>query len=119
MVIDDPVPGGLEPINTQLKTASQVDSEKGAFKAAGGSWYFKFSDWHNYGVNRWNFYHKELRHDAVRFYSDYLPPGNYHVSYSAQAIATGKFSMMPVHAEEMYDPDVFGKGLSKQLVVNE
>jgi len=119
VIIDDPVPGGLEPINTQLKTASKVDSEKGAFKAAGGSWYFNFSDWHHYGVNRWNFYHKELRHDAVRFYSDYLPPGNYHVSYSAQAIATGRFSMMPVHAEEMYDPDVFGKGLSKQLVVNE
>ena len=119
VVIDDPIPGGLEPINTQLKTASAVDGEKGKFNAAGGSYYFKFGNWSYYGVSRWSFYHKELRNNAAVFYSDYLPPGNYHVSYSAQAIATGTFSKMPVHAEEMYDPDVFGKGLSSQLVITE
>ena len=80
VVIDDPVPGGLEPVNRDLANASLVDAAAGDFQAAGGSWWFQFSDWQGYGVSRWSFYHQELRHDAARFYSEYLPPGNYHLS---------------------------------------
>ncbi len=119
VVVDDPVPGGLEPVNRDLATASKVDAEEGDFEAAGGSWWFRYSDWSSYGVSRWSFYHQELRHDAVRFYSDYLPAGNYHLSYTAQAIAAGEFRVMPSHAEEMYDPDVFGKDVPAQLSVSE
>lgn len=119
VVVDDPVSGGLEPVNRDLATASQFDAEKGDFAAAGGAWWFKFSDWHEYNVSRWNFYHKELRHDSVRYYSDYLPAGNYHLSYSAQAIAEGEFAVLPVSAEEMYDPDVYGKGLAGSLTIDE
>lgn len=119
VVVDDPVPGGLEPVNRDLATASTVDADKGAFQAAGGSWWFQFDDWHHFSGSRWSFYHKELRHNAVRFYSDYLPAGNYHLFYTAQAIAGGEFTKMPVHAEEMYDPDIFGKGLPGTLKVGE
>jgi uncharacterized protein YfaS (alpha-2-macroglobulin family) len=117
VVVDDPVPGGLEPVNRDLATASTVDADKGAFKAAGGSWWFRYSDWSSYGVSRWSFYHQELRHDAARFYSEYLPAGNYHLSYTAQAIAPGEFVVMPVLAEEMYDPDVYGQGVPAELKV--
>jgi len=117
VVVDDPVPGGLEPVNRDLATASTVDADKGAFKAAGGSWWFRYSDWSSYGVSRWSFYHQELRHDAARFYSEYLPAGNYHLSYTAQAIAPGEFVVMPVQAEEMYDPDVYGQGVPAELEV--
>jgi hypothetical protein len=119
VVVDDPVPGGLEPVNRDFANTSRVDAAAGDFQAAGGSWWFQFGDWKSYGVSRWSFYHQELRHDAVRFYSEYLPPGNYHLSYSAQAIAVGEFSVIPTHAEEMYDPDVFGKSLPGTLVVAE
>jgi uncharacterized protein YfaS (alpha-2-macroglobulin family) len=117
VVVDDPVPGGLEPVNRDLATASIVDADKEEFQAAGGSWWFKYSDWTSYNASHWSFYHKELRHDAVRFYSDYLPAGNYHLSYMAQAIAAGNFVIMPIHAEEMYDPDVYGKGVAEKLNV--
>lgn len=117
VVVDDPVPGGLEPINRDLATASTVDADKGEFQAAGGSWWFQFNDWRHFNVSRWSFYHQELRHNAVRFYSDYLPAGNYHLSYTAQTIADGEFIKVPVHAEEMYDPDIFGKGLPGKLRV--
>ena len=53
----------------------------------------------------------------MRFYSDYLPPGNYHLSYTAQAIAEGKFTVQPTLAEEMYDPDVYGKDVTGELSV--
>ncbi|WP_431687435.1 alpha-2-macroglobulin family protein [Hahella sp. NBU794] len=119
VVVNDPIPGGLEPVNADLATASQVDADKGEFKAADGSWFYTFSDWSYYGRYFWSFYHKELRHDSARFYADYLPAGNYFLSYTAQAIAEGEFSVMPVHAEEMYDPDVYGKGLPATLNVGE
>ncbi|MCP4393066.1 MAG: large extracellular alpha-helical protein [Alphaproteobacteria bacterium] len=119
LVVDDPVPGGLEPVNKDLATASGFDVDSAAFDESGGSWWFKFGDWRSYGVSRWSFYHKELRHNAVRFYSEYLPAGNYHLSYAAQVIAEGTFVAMPVYSEEMYDPDVFGKGLTTKLHVAE
>lgn len=119
VVVDDPVPGGLEPVNRDLATASTVDADKGNFKAADGAFWFHYGDWSYYGRYGYSFYHKELRHHAARFFADYLPAGNYHLSYTAQAIAAGEFSVMPVHAEEMYDPDVFGKGLPATLVVKE
>jgi len=117
LVVDDPVPGGLEPVNRDLANASRVDAAAGAFQAAGGSIWFRFSDWIGYGVSRWTFYHQELRHDSVRFYSEYLPPGNYHLSYTATAIAEGEFGSAPARAVEMYDPDVYGLSLPATLVV--
>ena len=118
VVVDDPVPGGLEPVNRELATASTVDADQGEFAAAGGSFWFKYGDWSEYGVALWDFYHRELRHDSARFYADYLPAGHYHLSYAAQAIASGEFSSSPAKAEEMYDPDVYGKSLPGQLIVH-
>jgi alpha-2-macroglobulin len=109
VVVDDPVPGGLEPVNRDLATTSEVDARKADFVASGSSIWFKYNDWIDFDTSRWSFYHQELRHDSARFYSDYLPPGNYHLSYAAQAIASGAFSAMPTMAQEMYDPDVYGK----------
>jgi uncharacterized protein YfaS (alpha-2-macroglobulin family) len=117
VVVADPVPGGLEAVNRDLATASTVDAGKGEFQHAGGSWWFRYNDWSSYGRSRWSFYHQELRYNSVRFYSEYLPAGNYHLSYTAQAIAPGEFIVMPVHSEEMYDPDIYGKGVGAQLVV--
>jgi len=117
VVVDDTVPGGLEPVNRDLATASIVDADAAKFIAAEGSAWFKFKDWSEYNTSRWNFYHQELHHDAVRYYSDYLPAGNYHLSYTAQAIAAGDFSVLPVKAEEMYNPDIFGKGISEHLLI--
>ena len=119
VVVDDPVPGGLEPVNRDLATDSEVDAKKADFKAAGGSIWFKYDDWIDFDTSRWSFYHQELRHDSARYYSDYLPAGNYHLSYAAQAIATGAFSALPTMAQEMYDPDVYGKTASVNLKVSE
>ena len=118
VVVDDHVPGGLEPVDRNLATASGVDAAEGNF-AAHGSWLSRFDDWIRFGASRWSFYHREVRHHAVRFYSDYLPPGRYHLSYTAQAIAAGTFAVRPAHAGEMYDLDVFGKTGPLRLTVQE
>jgi uncharacterized protein YfaS (alpha-2-macroglobulin family) len=117
LVVDDHVPGGLEPVNRDIATASTVDADKAKSDYAEDSWFFHYGDWSYYGMSRWSFYHKELRHDAARFYSEHLSPGNYHLSYTAQAVASGEFTVMPAHSEEMYDPDVFGKSAPAVLIV--
>ena len=117
VVVDDPVPGGLEPVSRDLATASRVDADKAEYPLADSSFRNRFSDWRTFGISRWSFYHRELRHESARFYSEYLPAGNYHLSYTAQAIAPGEFAILPVHTEEMYDPDVYGKGAPAKLVV--
>ncbi len=119
VVVDDPVPGGLEPVNRDLATSSGVDADAGEFEAAGGSYWYSFGDWNAYGFSRWSFYHKELRHDAARFYSEYLRPGRYHLSYTAQAIAAGSFNVPPAQASEMYDPDVYGKTVPLSLEISQ
>lgn len=117
VVVDDRVAGGLEPVNRDLATASGVDAEAGDYLASGGSWWFQFSDWVSYGASRWSFYHRELRHDAVRFYADYLPAGRYHLSYTAQAIAAGDYALPPAQAAEMYDSDIHGSTATGRLRV--
>lgn len=109
VVVHDPMPGGLEPVNRDLATTSQVDADKEATEYPQDSFYFRYSDWRYFSLSFYGFYHRELRHDSARFYSEYLQPGRYHLSYVAQAIAPGTFRMLPAHAEEMYDPDVFGQ----------
>ena len=115
VVVDDPVPGGLEPVNRDLATASTVDDAKAKSVFPPDSYYYEHDDWRRYAYSRWSFYHRELRHDAVRFYSDWLPAGRYVLSYVAQVIAPGEFAILPLHVEEMYDPDVFGQGLPGTL----
>ena len=117
VVVNDPLPGGLETVNRDLATASAVDADEGLFDQAGGSFWFKYGDWHEYGFSRWSFYHKELRHDSARFYADRIEEGNYHLSYVAQAIADGSFQAPSARVEEMYDPDVYGRSLSRELKI--
>ncbi|CAL7962368.1 alpha-2-macroglobulin [Alphaproteobacteria bacterium] len=118
VVVDDPVPGGLEPVDTNLATASMLDADA----AAGGdkiegSIRSKFDNWVEYGEWYSGFYHKELRHNSARFYSEYLTLGNYHLSYAAQVVAPGTFLIMPVYTTAMYDPDIYGRGISAHLKV--
>ena len=117
VVVEDPVPGGLEPVNRELATSSEVDAHKGESAFAPESLRSRYSDWRSFGISRWSFYHKELRHDSARFYSERLGPGHYYLSYTAQAIAPGEFTALPARAEQMYEPDVYGKSSPTVLKV--
>jgi uncharacterized protein YfaS (alpha-2-macroglobulin family) len=59
-----------------------------------------------------------MRHDVVRYYSDTLPQGNYHLSYTAQVIADGEFTAPAAFAEEMYNPDIYGRSDSEKVKVS-
>lgn len=117
VVVNDPLAGAFETVNQDLATASAVDGQAGDFEQSGGFFWFKHDGWREYGFSRWSFYHRELRHDSARFYADWLPAGRYHLSYAMQAIADGEFSAPPATAEEMYDPDVYGRSLGHEFSV--
>jgi alpha-2-macroglobulin len=117
VVVEDPVPGGLEPVNRELATSSEVDAQKGESAFAPESLRSSYADWRSFGTSRWSFYHKELRHDSARFYSERLGAGHYYLSYTAQAIAPGEFMALPARAEQMYEPDVYGKSAPTVLKV--
>lgn len=117
VVVNDPLPGALETVNRDLATASTVDSSKAEYDSAGGAFWYKFDDWVEFGASFWGFYHKELRSDSAQFFSDWLPAGNYHLSYMTQVIADGEFIAPGTHAEEMYNPDVYARARHESLIV--
>ena len=119
VAVRDPMPGGLEPINSDLANNGQSLKIADNDHPSADSYYYKKRNWQGFSYSPWGFYHKELGHDAVTFYSDYVAKGEYHLSYLSQAIATGEFLQQVVHAEEMYHPDVYGKGLSSKLIIVE
>jgi alpha-2-macroglobulin len=89
LVLDDPLPAGLEAIDTGLATA-------GSFGARllwkGGS----------------RFDHRELRDDRVLFFRDHKQPGTLTYRYLARVTTVGTFAAPPTKAEEMYTPEVYG-----------
>jgi len=100
VAVDDPVPGGIEPVNPDLANVPAGD----AALAEGGSYAF---------------YHRELRHDAVRFFADSVSAGEYRMAWVGVAVATGEFAVPETHAELMYSPEVFGNGAPTRLKVTE
>ena len=119
VALRDPVAGGLEPVNTDLATSGTSLSASELHQTAPGSYLSSGSSWQSFSYSPYGFYHKELGHDAVVFYSDHLSKGQYHLSYFSQAIATGEFSRQSALAEEMYQPDVYGKSAAGTLIINE
>jgi uncharacterized protein YfaS (alpha-2-macroglobulin family) len=105
VVIDDPLPAGLEPVDTSLATtARSLDTEARAERepaddddiASGSAW-------------TWVPYHREMRDDRVLTFVEHMPAGMYRYSYVARATTVGKFLVPPTKAECMYDPGVFGR----------
>lgn len=117
VVVNDSVPGALEPLDTKLATTSILDSRHMDNKLPQDSYFYRLKDWVGYFSSRWSFYFEELKHDCVRYYADYLPKGNYHLTYMAQVISDGEFMASPALAEEMYNPETYGKSTPLQVSV--
>jgi len=126
VVLDDALPAGLEAIDLSLRTAStmagpgikQPDEQQGeeehTEESSGPSWYGMWDGgW-------WSpFDHRELRDDRVVYSATMLWPGTYTASYIARATTPGTFIKPPAHAEEMYNPAVYGRSDGGVFVVRE
>ena len=114
VVLDDALPAGLEAVDLSLLTsggipgpgaADTVSREAGETMDDGLTW--AYGSWDG---GWWSPYdHREIRDDRVLYVATQLWKGSYTVSYVARATTPGVFVRPPAHAEEMYNPAVFGE----------
>jgi hypothetical protein len=107
-VLEDPLPAGLEPLDTSLLTTTRaVDGPQLQPERNPYYWWY----W-------WIWDHTEMRDESVNLYADELYPGTYVYSYQVQAITPGRFQTMPSHAYAFYFPEVFGRTEGLLFTVN-
>jgi uncharacterized protein YfaS (alpha-2-macroglobulin family) len=111
VVIDDPLPAGLEAVQASLATTAQSldvtdsggegdgddeeasdDDARANDRAYGQAWY-----------------HREIKDDRVLTFVEHMPAGMYHYRYLARATTFGRFVVPPTRAECMYEPEIFGR----------
>ena len=111
----DPLPAGLEALNPTLRGTEGMPSSI----AAGGAPRPLFPGQGGYGWwwRTWWYDHQNLRDDRAEAFTSYLPAGVYTYSYVARATTPGQFVAPPPRAEEMYSPEVFGRGRTDRVTV--
>ena len=114
VVLDDPLPAGLEAVDLSLRTVqppgarfAEADVINRGADDGGDDSGWSYGAWDS-GV--WSaFDHKQLRDDRVIYSATWLWKGTYTATYLARATTAGTFMMPPAHAEEMYNPAVNGR----------
>ena len=117
LIVEDPLPSGLEAVDTSLKTTSlAAAAETGGVRkedVAQGKATVVLPPWWKYDY----FQHVEPRDDRVALFANFLPRGTYEYTYLAQATSSGEFQAMPATGYEMYFPDVRGRSYAGKLTV--
>ena len=119
VVVDDPLPAGLEAVDAGLSTtASWLDVPGSAADNGGGCYDCEERDEIAHGrAFGWTWFRRETRDDRVVFFVDHMPAGMYHYRYLARATTYGSFVLPPTHAEEMYTPETFGRTGAASIAV--
>ena len=101
VAVTDPIPAGFEPVESMFATTASDLGEDQRSADRGGDW---FTWW-----QRGGFDHVERHDDRVSLFATRLSEGVHEYSYIARATTAGIFRTAPTHAEEMYEPEVFGR----------
>ena len=68
----------------------------------------------------WNWFeHQNLRDDRAEAITSYLPAGTYDYSYVVRATTPGTFVVPPARAEQIYEPETFGRSASLTVTVED
>ena len=139
VVVEDPLPAGLESVDFDLRTTALSLQRAGSGYSVGdndpyggysldsgppdddyGYGYYGYGYDVDYSGEWWwtPFYHREDRDDRVLLFADELPAGVHHYEYLAQAVTPGTFVVGPLRAEEMYNPETFGRTGVLEFVVD-
>jgi hypothetical protein len=124
VVLDDPLPAGLEAVDLSLRTVSPFGGREDDVMALEGAGELPGME----GAGRWSygrwdaglwspFDHHELRDDRVIYSATVLWKGSYTATYLARATTAGTFLYPPARAEEMYNPGVNGRSGGGEFVV--
>ena len=118
VVLDDALPAGLEAVDLSLNTVALMAGPGAArptYASGEDSDEMQSESGYSWGYGMWEggwwspFDHRELRDDRVVYFATRLWKGSYSASYVARATTPGVFVRPPAHAEEMYNPAIFGR----------
>ena len=105
VAVTDPLPAGFEPVESWFATtARDLAAETDRQVSAGGD----VGDWRNW-FRHGGFDRVERHDDRIRLFATRLGEGVHEFSYIVRATTAGTFRTAPAHAEEMYEPEVFGR----------
>lgn len=114
VMLDDPLPAGLEAVDLSLRTAGGLPgpgvADSSGREAEGNGEDAPLWSYGSWDGGWWSpFDHKEIRDDRVVHVATRLWKGTYSATYVARATTPGTFARPPAHAEEMYNPAVYGE----------
>ncbi len=102
----DPIPAGFEALNPSLAMTGTIPRDPKEVKS-GVPWWWR-SAWYE---------HQNMRDERVEAFASLLYGGVYSYSWVARATTPGTFVVPPPKAEEMYDPETFGRGAGDRVIV--
>ena len=111
VAVTDPLPAGFEPVESWFATTAsdlaRAQDAQGEPDERPWRW------WWEHG----GFDHIERHDDRVLMFATRLSEGGHEFSYIARATTAGTFRTAPAHAEEMYEPEVFGRTATATIEV--
>ena len=101
VAVTDPLPAGFEAVESWFATTAADLAREQVGPEGAGNW---MAWWERGGFDR-----VERHDDRVLLFATRLAEGEHVFSYVARATTAGTFRTAPAHAEEMYEPEVFGR----------
>lgn len=108
VLIETPIPAGMEPIDPNLATTSSEFTMPGALEPVDAqpiSWFY------------WQPTYTDVRDDKVALFATFLPAGAYEYTFNARASIPGEYRVLPVYAEQMYFNEVWGRSAGSLFTV--
>jgi alpha-2-macroglobulin len=113
----DPLPAGFEPLNPELAGTKTVADPGQPGANAGDDESDASSPVFCWWRNRFWCEHENLRDNRAEAFTSQMWEGDYKYSYLARATTPGRFVAPPAKAEEMYEPETFGRAASEIVIV--
>ena len=104
----DPLPAGLESVNPELAVSGSVPDDPSAQPSGAGRYWWWFRPWYE---------HQNMRDERVEAFSSLVWEGVHEYTYVARATTPGRFVAPPARAEEMYNPETFGRTGTDRVIV--
>ena len=102
----DPMPAGFEIVNPAFAASGALPTDPK--DEGGGGWWWWARTWYE---------HQNLRDERAEAFSSLLWEGVHDYDYVARATTPGRFVVPPAKAEEMYHPEVFGRGAGDRVII--
>jgi uncharacterized protein YfaS (alpha-2-macroglobulin family) len=110
LVVDDPLPAGVEAIDPGLATSQTIGTRPTVNVG---------DDPDDLGYGWWWFSDTQFYSNRVVLSATYLPAGTYEYIYTVRPSVEGTYSVIPPTAREFYFPEVYGRGSGSSFSITD